>query len=175
MRKRKWTVLLAALLAAVFMMSGCGSRTGGSSEAGAGNLFGQFEAELYGGGVTGDEIFAEADLTMVNIWATYCGYCIEEMPYFEKLAEEYGDDGFQMVGVITDITSPEDETAGQIIRETGASYDQIVFNETMWDTYLRDVQAVPTTVLVNREGEIVKEYTGAKDYEQWKEIIEELL
>ena len=42
--------------------------------------------DMEGNEVT-EAIFADYDLTMVNIWATWCGYCIEEMPSFPKLKE----------------------------------------------------------------------------------------
>ena len=179
MKRKKRMVLFAALMA-VFIFTGCGtgSEEGGSSENGgngSGREFGAFEAELFGGGVTGDKIFEEAEVTMVNVWATYCGYCIDEMPYFKEFSEAYNDRGFQVVGIVTDAAPAEDEAVGRIIEETGADYPQIVFNRSMFDTYLKDVQAVPATVFVDKNGKIIEEYLGAKSREDWEKIIEELL
>lgn len=179
MKRKKYMVMAAALIAAlIFTGCGAGSEDAGSSESGesgSGRTFGAFEAELFGGGAAGDSIFEEAEVTMVNIWATYCGYCIEEMPYFKDFAEEYKDRGFQVVGIVTDAASAEDEAVEQIIRETGADYPHIVFSRNMLDTYLKDVQAVPATVFVDKDGKIIEEYLGAKSREDWKEIIEALL
>lgn len=179
MKRKKRMVLFAALMA-VLIFTGCGtgSEEGGSSETGgngSGREFGAFEAELFGGGVTGDKIFEEAEVTMVNVWATYCGYCIDEMPYFKDFAEKYKDKGFQVVGIVTDAASAKDEAVGRIIEETGADYPQIVFNQTMFNTYLKDVQAVPATVFVDKNGKIIEEYLGAKCREDWEKIIEGLL
>ena len=46
---------------------------------------------------------------MVNFWATYCGACIQHMPYLSELDKEYRDQGFQILGVITDVSKPEDD------------------------------------------------------------------
>ena len=97
------------------------------------------------------------------------------MPYFKEFSEAYNDRGFQVVGIVTDAASAEDEAVGRIIEETGADYPQIVFNRSMFDTYLKDVQAVPATVFVDKNGKIIEEYLGAKSREDWEKIIEELL
>lgn len=178
--KRKKRMILFVVLMAVLLITGCGTggENGDASESGrneSGRTFGSFEAELFGGGATGDKIFKEAQVTMVNVWATYCGYCIDEMPYFKDFAEKYKDRGFQVVGIVTDAASAEDEAVGRIIEETGADYPQIVFNQSMFDTYLKDVQAVPATVFVDQNGNIIEEYLGAKSREDWENIIEGLL
>ena len=178
--KGKKRIVMFAVLMAVCIFTGCG--TGGEDEgtsesdrSGSVSDFGAFEAELFGGGVTSDKIFEEAEMTMVNIWATYCGYCIDEMPYFKDFAEKYKDRGLQVVGIVTDAASAEDEAVKQILEETGADYPQVVFNKSMWNTYLKDVQAVPATVFVDKKGKIIEEYLGAKSREDWEKIIEELL
>ena len=57
-------------------------------------LFGHFDAKTLDGEEVTEEIFANADLTMVNIWGTFCGPCIEEMPYLGEISREYEEKGF---------------------------------------------------------------------------------
>ena len=64
--------------------------------------FGAFESETLDGEKVTEEIFQQADLTMVNIWATFCGPCIQEMPDLAQLSEEYQDKGVQIIGLIGD-------------------------------------------------------------------------
>ena len=89
------------------------AQTAGST-ADAGNpdgqtgLFGNFETVTLEGETVTQEIFAEADLNMVNIWGTFCGPCIREMPELGELSDEYADKGVQIIGMLTDVTDPED-------------------------------------------------------------------
>lgn len=53
------------------------------------SVIGSFEASNLEGEPITEEIFADYDLTMVNLWTTTCGYCIEEMPTLEKLRAEF--------------------------------------------------------------------------------------
>lgn len=139
-------------------------------------LFGNFETVSLDGETVTQEIFAEADLNMVNIWGTFCGPCIREMPELGELSDEYADEGVQIIGMLTDVTDPEDETAHLIVDETGADYTHLVLSQDLVDNYLSQVQAVPTTVFVDGEGNQIGEvYTGARSKEDWSAIVDELL
>ncbi|NBI71092.1 TlpA family protein disulfide reductase [Clostridiaceae bacterium] len=146
-------------------------------------LFEAFEAvDLEGNAVTQD-VFAEHDLTMVNIWATFCGPCITEMPELGTLSEEYKDRGVQIVGLCIDVTGIDGavneaqlEEAKRIVQETGASYLHIIPGGTLATSLMMQVQAVPTTIFVDKDGKQVgMGVMGARDKEGWAEMIEELL
>ena len=129
-------------------------------------LFEEFEAaDLEGNAVTQD-LFAEHDLTMINIWATFCGPCISEMPELGVLSEEYKDQGVQIVGLCIDAAGVE----------TGASYLHIIPGETLATSLMMQVQAVPTTIFVDKEGKQVgMGVMGARDKDAWSAMIQELL
>lgn len=138
--------------------------------------FGAFESETLDGEKVTEEIFQQADLTMVNIWATFCGPCIQEMPDLAQLSEEYQDKGVQIIGLIGDVGEAGNETAAVIIEETGADYTHIVASPGLQLGILNRISAYPTTVFVNKEGEFVdKAYAGARDKAAWAEIIDQLL
>ena len=85
---------------------GAGSSQGSERESEDGSqekIFGEFETVTLTGEPVTQEIFGEAKLTMVNIWATYCGPCIQEMPELAELAREYEDRGVQIVGLLSDV------------------------------------------------------------------------
>ncbi len=140
-------------------------------------LFGQFETTLLDGEETDQDIFAQAELTMVNIWGTFCGPCIREMPDLGELAQEYAEKEVQLVGIISDVISGKDTAdAETIVEYTGADYPQLLLSEDLYLNYLSQVQVVPTTVFVNRQGQQVGEvYTGSRSKEEWSEILDELL
>lgn len=139
-------------------------------------LFGHFDAKTLDGEEVTEEIFANADLTMVNIWGTFCGPCIEEMPYLGEISREYEEKGFQMVGVLCDVFEPGDETALEIVNETKADYVHLVASEDLTENVLQYVSSVPTTVFIDKDGYLVGEvYAGARDKTTWELIINQYL
>lgn len=139
-------------------------------------LFGEFKTiTLYGEEVDQD-IFTEADLNMVNIWGTFCGPCIREMPDLAELSEEYEEKGLRIIGMISDVMTAEHEAATTIVDKTGADYTHLLLSEDLLDSYLWEIQVVPTTVFLDSEGKQVGEvYTGSKSKEEWSEIFDEML
>ena len=139
-------------------------------------LFGHFDAKTLDGEEVTEEIFANADLTMVNIWGTFCGPCIEEMPYLGEISREYEEKGFQMVGILCDVFEPGDETALEIVNETKADYMHLVASEDLTENVLQYVSSVPTTVFIDKDGYLVGEvYAGARDKTTWELIINQYL
>jgi thiol-disulfide isomerase/thioredoxin len=139
-------------------------------------LFGVFDTQTLEGEPVTEEIFGEADLTMVNIWGTFCGPCIEEMPYLGELSREYADRGFQIVGMVCDVTEAGNETALQIVEETKADYTNVIASEDLMMNALQYVSSVPTTVFLGKEGNVVGEvYSGARDKTTWELIINQYL
>ncbi|MCD2493439.1 TlpA family protein disulfide reductase [Lacrimispora sp. NSJ-141] len=156
-----------------------GTEASESSEeetAEASPLFGSFTSETLDGEAVDQEIFSGADLTMVNIWGTFCGPCISEMPDLGEISEEYKDKGVQVIGIVSDVVEAKDETALEIVNTTGADYTHIVVSKDLYLGYLQEVQVVPTTVFVDKEGKQVgSAQYGAKSKEKWEEAINELL
>lgn len=154
-----------------------------ATEPEADPLFGDFKAQDTEGNEVTNDIFAGCDVTMVNIWATFCGPCVNEMPELAELNEEYGDRSFQIVGIVVDAadqTGDVDEDtladALDIIQSTGANYTHIVPSAAMFGAYLKNVSSVPTTVFVNSKGEIIgTAYVGSRTKADWAKIIEEKL
>lgn len=138
--------------------------------------------DIYGSTVT-PEIFAEAELTMVNIWGTFCSPCLDEMPYLAEIDAEYADKGFQIVGLVVDVqkndgTVNEDMAAKarSIAEDTGAVYPHLIPSPLLYGGILKDVQYIPYTVFVDSSGNLVGEaYVGSRSKKEWIEIIEPML
>lgn len=141
-------------------------------------IFGEFKTKTLDGEEVDQDIFAKADLTMVNIWGTFCGPCIREMPELGELSREYADKGFQMVGIISDVSQPEDDTALEIVKKTEADYTHLVIpkDANMQYRILKNAQVVPTTIFLDKDGNQVGDtYPGAKSKKQWTAVIDEML
>lgn len=145
--------------------------------------FTSFTADTLDGESVTQDIFADYDLTMVNIWGTFCGPCINEMPDLGEIQAEYQDKGFQIVGIVIDVfdrdgTVSEDQLdlAREIVDTTGAAYTHLIPSENLILAKLKDVTAIPETVFVDKEGNFVgKSYLGSKSKEQWIKIIDSML
>ncbi|MGF0031464.1 TlpA family protein disulfide reductase [Bariatricus sp. SGI.154] len=138
--------------------------------------FGNFQSETLEGEEITQEVFSNSNLTMVNIWGTFCGPCIQEMPELGELSREYADQGLQIIGMLCDVEEAGDETALEIVEKTQADYPHIVASMGLKLGILNEVYAVPTTIFVDQEGNQIGEvYSGARDKEGWTEVIEELL
>lgn len=189
---KKWSLGLALACALLLFAGACGtgqdetagaigegSSQGSESESEGSSqekIFGEFETVTLTGEPVTQEIFGEAELTMVNIWATYCSPCIQEMPELAELAREYEDRGVQIIGLLSDVSEPEDATAMEIVEETGADYMHILPSAELQMNLLSRISAVPTTVFLDREGNMTgSAYAGARSKEDWSGILEEIL
>lgn len=128
--------------------------------------------------VTSD-ILADSKLTMLNIWATYCNPCLEEMPYLGELVAEYDSAEFQIIGILSDVSEKSGQEdidyAKELIAQTQANYPHLLLGQDLYSTLVGGVSAVPTTFFVKQDGEVLGYVTGAADKETWKELIDGLL
>ena len=142
-----------------------------------------FSSKDMAGNVVTSDIFAKNKLTMVNIWGTFCPPCIREMPDLAKLNSANKSNGVEVIGIPIDIVDrkgnvvPYTKADGDaIIKQTGADYTHVVPTKDMLDGVLRNIQAVPATIFVDKDGKIVGQmYLGARSQKDWQKIIDSLL
>lgn len=122
-------------------------------------------------------ILKDSKLTMVNIWATYCGPCIGEMPELQKLYEEVKKDDVNIIGLVSDTPDKDNENlAKQIVSKKGVKYDNLIPDKNITDNLLKDVSGVPTTFFVDSEGNIVGDFiVGVVSKTEYKNEIEKRL
>lgn len=110
--------------------------------------------DMQGETVTQD-VFADYDLTMVNIWATWCGFCVQEMPELARLKDMLPEN----VNLITicDDASVEPELAAEILEASGATFQTLETSPEMYDQLLGEVYAFPTTCFLDSDGVLVGE------------------
>ena len=98
------------------------------------------------------------DVVMINFWATWCGPCRQEMPLLDQLYTRYERVGFNLLGVNIDDDS---NRAMDMIRELGVNFP-VLFDARKEVSKLYDVDAMPVTVLVDREGNVRYVHQGYK-------------
>ena len=135
-------------------------------------------ADLAGNPVNSAELFSQHELTMVNLWATFCGPCIQEMPGLEQLNQKMKERNIAIIGIVVDIAGPDDkgqiEEAEDIISSTGVTY----MNLLPWDGIDEALPSmyVPTTYFIDSNGCIVGEAAvGSRGAEAYEDLIEQVL
>lgn len=138
-----------------------------------------FEAKDFEGNTVTNDIFADYDLTMVNIWATWCGPCVEELPGIGELYKELPEKT-NIISICTD-ANYDIELAKQILSESGCDFTAIIPSEGLEKDFLMSISSIPYTVFVNSKGEIIGNpqigapATGDKVKDAYKNIINERL
>jgi len=97
---------------------------------------------------------------LLNFWATWCPPCKVEMPWFVDLQRQYGKDGLVVLGVAMDDSEPA--TIAKFASSMGVNYPVLLGTDKVSDDY-GDVQYLPTTFYIGRDGMIVDKMTGLLD------------
>ena len=110
---------------------------------------------------------------VINFWATWCGPCISELPSFDMLYKEYGEDiNFLMINM-TDSNRDTFNTVGKYISENGYSFP--VFYDTQASAAKAfNVYSIPHTVFIRSDGTVEKTYVGAISEETIRTHIEKI-
>ena len=112
--------------------------------------------DLDGNTVKSEDLFAQNKVTMINLWGTYCGPCIAEMPEIEKMYQEFSSKGGGVVGIVVNVPVDNSrflEDAQSLVQETGVTYP----NLRVWEGYdkLLEHQGTPTTYFVDSKGKLI--------------------
>lgn len=114
---------------------------------------------------TGDSVTVpsryEGHVTLVNIWATWCLPCRDEMPSMQELYASYKDDGFRIAAVSIDDGNPA--VVSKFVQEYGLTFD-ILHDRRTAIQQAYQTTGVPESFLLDREGTIVKRVIGAVNW-----------
>ena len=117
---------------------------------------------------------AAGKVSIVNIWATWCGPCKEEMPSMQRTFAELKDQGFQILAISIDEADASD--VKEFTTELGLTFD-ILHDRSGRIQQLYQTTGVPESFLLDRDGRIVKRVIGAHDWSSTanKKLIERTL
>jgi thiol-disulfide isomerase/thioredoxin len=94
---------------------------------------------------------------LLNFWATWCGPCKIEMPWFVELQKEYGPQGLQIVGVAMDDASKQE--IAKFAKDMNVNYTILIGKEAVGQLY-GGVDVLPTTFFIDRDGKIISREFG---------------
>lgn len=107
-------------------------------------------------------------VVLLDFWATKCGGCVEEIPWFIDIASAWSAKGLATVGVSEDIAyenlkGPDDAWAlvTAFVRDHKVPYPVLMGDEKVTTSY--DIKALPLTYLIDRRGRVAAVYTGMVD------------
>ncbi len=109
---------------------------------------------------------------LVDFWATWCPPCREEIPGFIDLQKKYGAKGLEVIGVSVDRGGPA--VVNAFVKEHGINYTSLMSDAATESAY-GGIRSIPTTFLIDREGNIVKKYLGARPVTEFEADIKALL
>ncbi len=129
--------------------------------------------DIYGNDVD-SSIFSEKKLTVVNVWGTFCGPCIREMPDLADWASKMGDD-VQLIGIVGDINGENDtqhiELAQTIAQKANVEFTNLIPNNDL-SSFMSNIIGFPTTFFVDQNGVLVGEPIVGANVNGCKEFVE---
>ncbi len=187
-KELKFVAILLAGILGVCMLGGCSSEKETGSEDSPkttdnAESVGTFETVDIEGTSYTEKVFGEYDLTMVNVFATWCPPCVQELPELQKLYEEMQPQGVNVVGIVMDTVDEKGnsdsealEKAKELKERAGITYPLLAPDSGNLNGKLSKIQAFPTIFFVDKNGNVVSEtYEGSNDLKGWKEVVQKEL
>lgn len=112
-------------------------------------------------------------VVLINFWASWCGPCRQEMPLLDRLHNRYEDTGFAVLGInVEGDVAP----AQEVVAETNVTFP-ILIDDGQKVSQLYNLKAMPSTVVVDRDGVVRYIHLGYKpgDEAKYVEVVKELI
>lgn len=102
-------------------------------------------------------------VVLIDFWATWCKPCLEMMPHVQLLHDRYAGAGFAVMGISIDEGEDRREKVSKFLNKHGITYPVYLdkYAEPAWHLY--GVKAVPAMFLIDRQGQVVAQWTGTVD------------
>ena len=130
--------------------------------------------DLEGNPVSSKDLFSGYDVTMINLWATWCPPCKSELPELETLNQAFAEKNCQIIGIVCDAENGEIiEEAEAILEESGVTYVNLLPFDGLEETF--PLYAFPTSFFVDETGTLQVEPVVGAYVEMYPEVIDSIL
>jgi peroxiredoxin len=110
-------------------------------------------------------------VVVINFFTFFCGPCRDEMPDLNKINNELKGKGLQMFGIAL---SSDSTQIRFLVKQLGLQYPVLIGNDKVSDAY-GSIAVVPTTVIIDKQGNIAQRIEGVRKKEVFQKLIEPLL
>lgn len=173
MRRLRWVLFAVALAGAALIRyswepGGLSARVGNAKDRRSAPDFALTDAAGSSVRLSG----YKGKVVLLNFWATWCGPCKIEIPWFVEFERTYGSRGFAVLGVSLD----EDGWASvrPYIEQKKVNY-RVVVDDGAIAKQFGGVESLPTTLLIDRDGKIAAEHVGLTSKSTYQDQIAQLL
>jgi thiol-disulfide isomerase/thioredoxin len=111
-------------------------------------------------------------VVILNFWATWCPPCLEEIPSFIELQNQYGTEGLEVIGISTDLEGAA--IVRPFMEQWGINYQIVLADGAVRNAY-GGINALPTTFIMDRRGNMVEHYVGYRSKQTFEAAILPLL
>ena len=110
---------------------------------------------------------------LINFWATWCGPCVQEIPYLVEIADQYRDEGLVVLGISTDDTA---EQIKPYAADLKVNYPMLVgLDQPDVERAFGAMWAIPVTIFVKKDGNVCKTHQGTQSKEFFESHVKALL
>jgi peroxiredoxin len=114
----------------------------------------------------------QGKVVLLDFWATWCGPCAVEIPWFMEFQRKYKDRGFEVLGVSMDDDGWK--SINPFVSQKKINYRVVLGDDTTGDLY-GGLEALPTTFVIDRYGRIASVHIGLASKKDFEDAIEKLL
>ena len=126
--------------------------------------------DVHGQAISSEQF--KGKVVVVDFWATWCGPCRTEIPGYVDLQRRYGKDGLAIVGVSLDQAGPK--VVEEFVKKFGVNYQMVMGDDDVQAAF-GGMDAIPTTFLIDRAGQIRDKKIGAEPAEDYEKKVTALL
>jgi thiol-disulfide isomerase/thioredoxin len=116
----------------------------------------------------------KGNVVLVNLWATWCGPCVKEMPDLSKISDELKDKNFKLLGMNV-FQQEGSKKVEDFLKTNPVSYVVLDGNQEIVDAFGEadgaNIEAVPTTFIIDKDGKIAETIIGGRSKEAFLKTI----
>jgi len=115
---------------------------------------------------------------LLNFWATWCPPCRQEIPYLNELYKQYKENGLVIIAISLDRGAPKE--VQKFLEKYGIEYINLMGDEGVVEAFsnipgMGGIQAIPTTFLIDRKGQICRRFVGLTEKRVFEEAVKQSL
>jgi thiol-disulfide isomerase/thioredoxin len=120
------------------------------------------------------------NVLLLNVWASWCKPCRDEMPALVKLQKTYYGKGFRLIMIAIDDLEIMDTIIKPILKKNSVSFPTYILSGTPDEVFIEKMHpewsgALPASFIYGREGTLIEMMMGGKSYQQFERVVSKLL